>query len=90
MTFAKHIMIITVCLYVSAVKRLRGFSIIVGPNNGMYKKCGSSSNDMERQETTAFLCEAHASGTSLKITIMGRYEILTLCEVFMFGIGMVV
>ena len=83
-------MMITVCLYVSAEKRLRGFSIIVGPNNGMYKKCGSSTNDMERQETTAFLCEAPASGTSLKITIIGRREFLALCEVFMFGTGMVV
>ena len=90
MTFAKHVMMITMCLNISAEERLRNFSIIVGPNNGMYKKCGSTTNDMSIGETTAFLCEAHASGTSLKIQINGRRQFLTLCEVFMFGTGMVV
>ena len=75
---------------ISADDRLQGFSIIVGPNNGKYKKCGSSTNDISKGETTAFFCEAHASGTSVKIKLNGIKEYLTLCEVFIFGTGMVV
>ena len=89
MTFAKHIMMIPVYLYISADERLRNFNIIVGPNNGTYKKCGSSTNDMSKGETTAFFCEAHASGISLKITIIGRKQFMILCEVFILGTGMV-
>jgi len=44
---------------------------------------------MSSTETTAFPCEAHAKGTSLKIQIIGRKEYLTLCEVFVFGTGIV-
>ena len=90
MTFAKHVMMITMCLYISADHRLRKFSIIVGPNNGIYKKCGSSTNTMSNGDTTAFTCEAQASGTSLMIKINDRNEFLTLCEVLIFGTGMVV
>ena len=39
-------------------------------------------------ETTAFPCEANAKGKSLKIQINGRKEVLTLCEVFIFGAAM--
>ena len=83
-------MMMTMCLYISADERLRHFSIIVGPNNGTYKKCGSSTNDMSIGDTTAFFCEAHARGTSLKIKLVERKEILTLCEVFILGTGMIV
>ena len=77
-------------MYISDEERLENFSIIVGPNNGKYQKCGSSNNAIPIGETTAFLCEAHASGTSLKIQINGRRQFLTLCEVLIFGTGMVV
>ena len=87
-TFAKHVMLITIRLYISAEVRLQNFSIIVGQKNGMYKKCGSSYNQISAGGTTAFSCEAHARGTSLQIKINGKREYLTLCEVFIFGTGM--
>ena len=62
--------------------RLRNFTIIVGTSQ---KKCGSSRNYMITGETTAFPCEANAKGNSLQIQINGRKEILTLCEVLVFG-----
>ena len=40
-------------------------------------------------ETTAYTCEANAKGKSLKIQIKGRKEYLTLCEVLIFGTGIV-
>jgi len=40
-------------------------------------------------ETTAYTCEADAKGNSVKIQIKGRKEFLTLCEVLIFGKGIV-
>jgi len=68
--------------------RLWNFDITVGPYNGQYWKCGSSSNYMDTGETASFTCDPNAKGTSLKITIKDRRELLTLCEVLVFGIGM--
>ena len=68
-------------------ERLRTFSIIVGPNNGTYKKCGSSRNNLSSAEARVFSCEPNAKGSSLKIQIKGRRDLLTLCEVFIFGRG---
>jgi len=72
-------------LYISAKHRLRDFTITVGPDH----KCGSSSNAIAIGETKAFTCEPTARGTSLKIQIKERSENLQLCEVFIFGTGMV-
>ena len=68
--------------------RLSKFNITVGPYNGQYGKCGSSSNYMDTGETASFTCDPNAKGTSLKITIKDRKELLTLCEVLVFGKGM--
>ena len=68
--------------------RLQQFNITVGPMNGAYKKCGSSTNRMVSHETTAFMCEAKARGNSVKIQIQKLQTWLTLCEVFIFGTGM--
>ena len=87
-TFPKHVLLITICLYISAEEPLQNFSIIVGQKNGTYKKCGSSYNKISVGGTTAFSCEAHASGTSLQIKINGKHAFLQLCEVFIFGTGM--
>ena len=87
-TFAKHVMLITICLYISAEERLQNFSIIVGQKNGTYKKCGSSYNNISVGGRTAFSCEADARGTSLQIKINGKNEYLQLCEVFIFGTGL--
>ena len=67
---------------------LRQFSIAVGPNDGVYKKCGWSRNKMLTGDTTAFTCEAHATGNSVNIEIKRLQSWLTLCEVFVFGTGM--
>ena len=45
---------------------------------------------MSTSETTSFPCEDNAKGTSLTIQIIGRRDVLTLCEVYIFGIGIVV
>ena len=50
--------------------------------------CGSPSNNMSTAEARTFSCEPNARGTSLKIQINGRKELLSLCEVFIFGRGM--
>ena len=78
-------MLIIICVFISGKERLWNFNIIVGPNY----KCGSSSNSIAIGNTKAFTCEPNARGTSLKIQIKGRKECLTLCEVFIFGTGMV-
>ena len=39
-------------------------------------------------EVKGFLCESNAKGISLKITVKGKQQLLTLCEVFIFGTGM--
>ena len=70
-------------------ERLRTFSIIVASNNGTYKMCGSPSNNMSTAEARTFPCEPNTRGTSVKIQINGRKEFLTLCEVFIFGRGMI-
>ena len=74
-------------MYVSG-SRLQQFSITVGRNDGAYKKCGLSRNRMETAQTTAFMCEANARGKSVKIQIQ-KMEVLSLCEVFIFGRGTV-
>ena len=43
---------------------------------------------METAQTTAFKCEANATGNTVKIQIQ-KTEVLTLCEVFIFGTGTV-
>ena len=67
---------------------LRNFNITVGPHEGTYKKCGSSSNDMTTGEIRSFSCESNATGTSLKIIIKETNTTLSFCEVFVFGTGM--
>jgi len=67
---------------------LRQFIIAVGPNDGEYKKCGSSRNKMLTDDTTAFMCEPHATGNSVTIQLKRLHAWLTLCEVFIFGTGM--
>ena len=52
-------------------------------------KCGSSSNNMKTGEIKSFKCAPNARGQILKITILGRKEFLTLCEVFVYGKGMI-
>jgi len=69
--------------------RLREFTIAVGPNDGVYTLCGSHRNRMATQETTAFMCRANTTGISVKIQIRKMHRWLTLCEVFIFGRGMV-
>ena len=44
---------------------------------------------MTTGETTAYTCEANAKGRSLKIQIKGTNKILTLCEVYIVGTGIV-
>jgi len=66
---------------------LRHFSITVGPYNGTYKKCGSNSNAMSKEDTKSFRCEPDAIGTSLKITLPGTFKVLQLCEVQILGKG---
>ena len=76
--------------YCTPGHRLRKFDIIIGPYNGMYKRCGSlNTNSMSTAETKSFSCEANAIGSSLKIIIPGKKRILTLCEVIAFGKGTV-
>ena len=43
---------------------------------------------MDTGETVSFTCDPNAKGTALKITIKDRREVLTLCEVLVFGTGM--
>ena len=68
---------------------MRNFNILVGPNQGTFKKCGSSSNNMSiLGECKGFVCESDAKGVSVKITVKGKNKLLTLCEVFIVGTGM--
>ena len=68
---------------------MRNFSIIVGTNQEQYKKCGSYHNFMSLGKWKEFLCESNATGVSLTITEKGKGRILNMCEVFVFGTGMV-
>ena len=53
-------------------------------------KCGKrSSNRMSTGETKSFLCEPDAIGSVLIIQIPGEYNILTMCEVYIYGEGTV-
>jgi len=72
-------------LYLSAVHRLWNFRIRVGLKHA----CGSYINDIPIGNTKAFTCEPNARGNSLKIQIKERREVLSLCEVLIFGTGMV-
>ena len=67
---------------------MRNFNIIVGPNQGTFKKCGSTSNNMLLGEWKGFLCEPNARGITVKITVKGKGKLLTLCEVYISGTGM--
>ena len=66
---------------------MRNFNIIIGPNQGTYKKCGSASNDMSGGEWKGFMCEPNATGISLMIKMKGKAKVINLCEVFVFGTG---
>ena len=72
---------------ISTGRSLSNFNITVGPYNGQYLKCGSSSNDMDTGEIVSFTCDRNAIGSTLKITIKDRREFLMLCEVLVFGKG---
>ena len=89
------------CTIVSTGDRLRHFKIEVeSPMSftqsniidkrytGRAHGCGSKTNDMNTGETVSFTCHPWAEGYSLKITIVDRVEVLTLCEVFVYGKGM--
>ena len=39
-------------------------------------------------EIKSFKCVSNARGQTMKITILGRKEFLTLCEVIVYGKGM--
>ena len=68
--------------------RLRRFRITVGPYLGKYKRCGSYINSvMYTAETRSFSCGDEAFGKSVQITLQGLYDILTLCEVHIYGRG---
>ena len=67
--------------------RLKDFDIRVGPYNGNYKRCGMARNTMVPGETKSYLCSPNAIGSTVKIQI-DRFEFLTLCEVSIFGKGM--
>ena len=43
---------------------------------------------MNTGEVVSFTCDHNAIGSALKITIKDRREVLTLCEVLVFGKGM--
>jgi len=76
--------------YYTPGERLRNFEIIVHPRSGRKKRCGSmSTNILETGETKSFSCEPEAIGTSMTIRLPGETNILTLCEVFIFGKGTV-
>ena len=68
---------------------MRNFSIVIGPYNGHYWKCGSTTNDIALGETVSFFCDHNATGTALNITINDISDSLVLCEVLVLGIGMV-
>ena len=63
------------------------FTISVGPHAGMFKRCGSSHNDMSNVKKKTFQCESKAIGVTLMITVKG-FKSLSLCEVSVFGQGM--
>jgi len=44
---------------------------------------------METNQAKTFLCESNAKGVSVKITVKGSHKIITLCEVYVYGTGMV-
>ena len=68
--------------------RLRRFSITVGPYLGKYKRCGSYvTSVMYTAKTRSFSCGDEAFGTSVQIKLEGIYDILTLCEVHVYGRG---
>ena len=66
---------------------MRNFTIIVGPNQEPYKKCGSYQNIMPLGMWKGFVCDSNATGVSLTITVKGKRKILNMCEVFVFGTG---
>ena len=72
----------------STGRHLRNLSIGIGPYNGPYWKCGSTSNDIATGETVSFTCDANSIGTALHITLKHIFESLLLCEVLVFGTGM--
>ena len=61
------------------------FNIAVGPHHGTYKKCGSSINNMSLGEWKGFVCESDAKGISVKVAIKGTDQVISICEVFIFG-----
>ena len=67
---------------------MRNFSIVIGPYNGQYWKCGSTTNDIATGETVSFTCDANAIAAALTITVKHRSESLMLCKVLVFGAGM--
>ena len=75
--------------FITSGWRLRYFNITVGPFNGTYKACGTDANVIPTGGTRSFLCEYRAIGTTLTITVDNR-RILTLCEVQIYGKGIVV
>ena len=76
--------------YYTPGERLRNFEIIVHTRLGRKKRCGSmSTNKLNTGETKSFPCEPEAIGTAMTIILPGETNILTLCEVFIFGKGTV-
>ena len=69
-------------------RHLRNLNIDIVPYDEPYWKCGSTSNDIATGETVSFTCDPNAIGTALKITIEKRFDSLLLCEVLVFGTGM--
>ena len=67
--------------------RLKVFDIRVGPYNGKYKWCGMDRNALGSGQTKSYLCSPNAKGSTVRIKIH-EPEYLTLCEVFVYGRGM--
>ena len=66
---------------------MRNFKVMVGPYNRAYKQCGFRTNTMNTYERREIWCSGNTIGTTVKISIKGRNQILTLCEVLIFGRG---
>ena len=64
---------------------MRNCNVMVGPHNRAYKLCGFMTNTMITGERREIWCGENVIGTTVKISMKGRNQILTLCEVLIFG-----